>query len=50
VVYLVDGFRWSFVDTADVGVGWSLGATILLLLACVAVVGWMVRTGYRLKN
>jgi hypothetical protein len=31
-------------------VGWSLGATVMLLLACVAVVGWMVRTGYRLKN
>jgi ABC-2 type transport system permease protein len=50
VVYLIDGFRWSFVDTADVGVGWSLAATLGLLLACMAVVGWMVRTGYRLKN
>jgi len=50
VVYLIDGFRWSFVDTADVGVGWSLGATLVLLVACMAVVGWMVRTGYRLKN
>jgi ABC-2 type transport system permease protein len=50
VVYLIDGFRWSFVDSADVGVGWSLAATLGLLVACVAVVGWMVRTGYRLKN
>ena len=50
VVYLIDGFRWSFVDSADVGVGWSLCATVLLLVGCVAVVGWMVRTGYRLKN
>jgi ABC-2 type transport system permease protein len=50
VVYLIDGFRWSFVDTADVGMRWSLLATLLLLAACMAVVGWMVRTGYRLKN
>ena len=50
VVYLIDGFRWSFFGTADVGVGWSLGATVVLLIACVAVVSWMVRTGYRLKN
>ncbi len=50
VVYLIDGFRWSFFDTADVGVWWSLGATLALLLTCMAVVGWMVRTGYRLKN
>jgi len=49
VVYLIDGFRWSFVGTADVGMAWSLGATLALLLACMAVVAWMVRTGYRLK-
>jgi ABC-2 type transport system permease protein len=50
VVYLIDGFRWSFFDTADVGVGWSLGATLGFLAVCMAVVTWMFRTGYRLKN
>ncbi len=50
VVYLIDGFRWSFFDTADVGVWWSLGATVGFLAVCVAVVGWMFKTGYRLKN
>ena len=50
VVYLVDGFRWAFFDTADVGVGWSLGATCGFLAVCIAVVAWMFRTGYRLKN
>jgi len=50
VVYLIDGFRWSFFDTADVGMVWSLGMTLGFLAVCVAVVGWMFRTGYRLKN
>ena len=50
VVYLIDGFRWSFVDTADVGMGWSLTAVCFLLALCMGVVAWMVRTGYRLKN
>lgn len=50
VVYLIDGFRWSFFDTADVGVGWSLGATCGFLTLCMMVVAWMFRTGYRLKN
>ncbi|MFN6996328.1 MAG: ABC transporter permease [Aquincola tertiaricarbonis] len=50
VVYLIDGFRWSFFGTADVGVGWSLAATCGFLALCIAVVGWMFRTGYRLKN
>jgi len=50
VVYLIDGFRWSFFETADVGVGWSLLATGGFLLVCLVVIAWMVRTGYRLKN
>jgi ABC-2 type transport system permease protein len=50
VVYLIDGFRWSFFDTADVGVGWSLAATCGFLAVCLAVVAWIFRTGYRLKN
>jgi ABC-2 type transport system permease protein len=50
VVYLVSGFRWSFFGTADVAVGISLAMTVLFLLVCVAVVAWIFRTGYRLKN
>ena len=50
VVYLVSGFRWSFVGVADVGVGISLMMTLGFLVACLAVVTWMFRTGYRLKN
>ncbi len=50
VVYLVSGFRWSFYDTADVGVAISLAATLGFLLVCMLVVAWIFRTGYRLKN
>ena len=50
VVYLISGFRWSFYDTADVAVGISLGMTAAFLLALVAVVGWIFKTGYRLKS
>jgi ABC-2 type transport system permease protein len=50
VVYLISGFRWSFYGTADVGVALSLGMTLGMLLVCLAAVGWIFRTGYRLKN
>jgi ABC-2 type transport system permease protein len=50
VVYLVSGFRWSFYGVSDVSVGISLGMTLVFLAACVAVVAWMFRTGYRLKT
>lgn len=49
VLYLVSGFRWSFFGSADVGVLWSLGITLAFLLACLGVVAWIFRTGYRLK-
>ena len=50
VVYLVSGFRWSFFGTSDVSVGVSLGMTLVFLLVCVAIVSWIFRTGYRLRN
>jgi ABC-2 type transport system permease protein len=49
VVYLVSAFRWSFYGIADVGVGISLGMTLLFLAACLALVHWIFRTGYKLK-
>ncbi|HEY5796852.1 MAG TPA: ABC transporter permease [Bosea sp. (in: a-proteobacteria)] len=50
VVYLISGFRWSFFGLADVSLGVSLGMTVLFLVACIAAVGWIFKTGYRLKN
>jgi ABC-2 type transport system permease protein len=49
VLYLVSGFRWSFYGTADVSVAVSLAMTLVFLGACLAVVTWMFKTGYRLK-
>lgn len=50
VVYLIDGFRWTFFGRSDVGFAWSFSATLAMIAACLAVVTWMFRTGYRLKN
>jgi ABC-2 type transport system permease protein len=50
VVYLVSGFRWSFYDVADVGVGISLIMTAVFLSVCLGIVAWIFRTGYRLKT
>jgi len=50
VVYLINGFRWTFFGTADVAFGLSLAATFAFMLACLAVIAWIFRTGYRLKQ
>jgi ABC-2 type transport system permease protein len=50
VVYLISGFRWSFYGVADVDVSVSLGAIAFFLVACLAVVVWMFRSGYHLKT
>ena len=49
VVYLVSGFRWSFYGISDVSVGVSFAMTLIFLGGCLAVAGWMLKTGYRLK-
>ena len=50
VVYLISGFRWSFFEVSDVSVGLSLSVVLVFLSACLLVVWWMFRTGYRLKQ
>jgi ABC-2 type transport system permease protein len=50
IVYLISGFRWSFYGAADVAVGASLACTSAFLLACLALIVWIFRSGYRLKN
>jgi ABC-2 type transport system permease protein len=50
VVYLISGFRWSFYGTSDVSVGISLAMTLGFFVICLLLVGWIFRTGYRLKN
>jgi ABC-2 type transport system permease protein len=49
-LYLISGFRWSFFGIADVNVAVSLAMTLLFLIAGLAVVSWIFRTGYRLKT
>jgi len=50
VVYLISGFRWSFFEVADVSVGLSLTMVLVFLGACLFIVWWMFKTGYRLKQ
>jgi ABC-2 type transport system permease protein len=50
VVYLINGFRWTFFGTADVPVATSLAATFAFFLACLGAIWWIFRTGYRLKQ
>jgi len=50
VLYLVSGFRWSFFEISDVSVGISLLMVIVFLSACIGVVAWIFRSGYKLKQ
>jgi len=50
VLYLISGFRWSFFDVADVSVGLSITMITGFLIACLALVWWMFKTGYKLRQ
>ena len=49
VVYLISGMRWSFYGVSDVNVVVSAGMILAFLLACLAAVWWIFRTGWKLK-
>lgn len=50
VVYLISGFRWAFFGTADVPVGISLLAIAGFTMLCLAVIWWIFKTGWRLRQ
>lgn len=50
VVYLISGFRWSFYEHSDVRLWVSVAMIFVFLTVCIAIIAWMFKTGYRLKN
>lgn len=50
MVYLVSGFRWSFYDKGDVSIWASVAMSLVFLAICLALIAWIFRTGYRLKD
>ncbi|GAB5347680.1 ABC transporter permease [Alteriqipengyuania sp. 357] len=50
IVYLVSGLRWTFYGSADVSIWVSLGITCAFLAGCVAVIAYIFKTGWRLRD
>lgn len=50
VVYLISGFRWSFFGSADVPIAISLFAIAGFTTLCMAVIWWIFKTGWRIRQ
>ena len=50
VVYLISGLRWAFYGQADVHIAVSVGMTLAFMAACLGVVWWVFKTGYRIRR
>lgn len=50
VVYLISGFRWAFFGVADVPIAISLLAIGAFTALCLAAVGWIFKTGWRIRQ
>ena len=50
IVYLVSGLRWTFYGSADVSIWVSLSLTLAFLVICTAVIAYIFRTGWRLRD
>ena len=49
IVYLVSGLRWTFYGSSDVNIWVSFGITLAFLAACVTVIAYIFKTGWRLR-
>lgn len=49
IVYLVSGLRWTFYGQSDVNIWVSFAITLGFLAACVAIITFIFRTGWRLR-
>jgi ABC-2 type transport system permease protein len=50
VFYLISGLRWTFTGQSDVPIALSLGCTLGFVALCVAVIGYIFKTGWRLRG
>ena len=50
VLYLINGFRWSFYDISDVNIVFSTFMMFAFLGLCVFIVYRIFKTGYKFKN
>ena len=50
IVYLVSGLRWTFYGSADVSIWVSLSLTLAFLVICTAIIAYIFKTGWRLRD
>ena len=50
VFYLINGLRWTFTGQSDVPIGLAFGATVGFVVLCIAVIGFIFKTGWRLRG
>lgn len=50
IVYLIDGFRWTFYGTSDLAPALSFAIVGGMIAVCLAGIWWIFRTGWRLKS
>ena len=50
IFYLINGLRWTFTGHSDVPIALSLGCTVGFVVLCIAVIAFIFRTGWRLRE
>ena len=50
IVYLISGFRWTFFGVGDVPILTSVIFIFIFTTVCLSIIGYIFKTGYRIKN
>jgi len=50
VVYLISGFRWAFYESSDISIYVSTSMVLAFMMACLIIIYFIFKTGYKLRN
>ncbi len=50
LVYMINGLRWAFFGITDVHPVWSMSVILLFMAVLFVIVGWIFKTGYKLRK
>ena len=50
VVYLISGYRWSFYGQSAINPLVSITMVVLIMAVCLALIAWIIRSGWRLRH
>ena len=50
IVYLISAFRWSFYESTEIDIYFSISIIFIFFISCLILIYYIFKTGYKIKN